>query len=102
MFDLYTPLISGVDVVLKDASHYGDPLWMHAPLKKPQTLAITTKFLSLCSAIGVVELSLFDWFLFSLSPGLCPDWEDWNPKNAKKNAKEAMDNAEKWLDIPQV
>lgn len=25
MFDLYTPLISGVDVVLKDASHYGDP-----------------------------------------------------------------------------
>lgn len=58
--------------------------------------------LSPCSAIGVVELSLFDWFLFSLSPGLCPDWEDWNPKNAKKNAKEAMDNAEKWLDIPQV
>lgn len=52
--------------------------------------------------IGVVELSLFDCFLFSLSPGLCPDWEDWNPKNAKKNAKEAMDNAEKWLDIPQV
>ncbi|XP_052680465.1 filamin-C-like isoform X8 [Crassostrea angulata] len=38
----------------------------------------------------------------AVGPGLCPDWEDWNPKNAKKNAKEAMDNAEKWLDIPQL
>lgn len=74
----------------------------HSKNLRHQPLAITTKFLSPCSAIGVVELSLFDWFLFSLSPGLCPDWEDWNPKNAKKNAKEAMDNAEKWLDIPQV
>jgi filamin len=34
--------------------------------------------------------------------GLCPDWDEWTPKNAKKNAKEAMDAAEKWLDIPQV
>ncbi|XP_061187564.1 filamin-A-like isoform X11 [Saccostrea echinata] len=38
----------------------------------------------------------------AVGPGLCPDWEDWNPKNAKKNAKEAMDNAEKWLDVPQL
>ena len=36
------------------------------------------------------------------SVGLCPDWEDWDPKNAKKNAKEAMDAAENWLDVPQV
>ena len=34
--------------------------------------------------------------------GLCPDWEDWDPKKAKQNAKEAMDAAEKWLDVPQV
>ena len=34
--------------------------------------------------------------------GLCPDWEDWDPKKAKENAKEAMDAAEKWLDVPQV
>lgn len=75
---------------------------MHAPLKNlrhRQPRANTTVSVV---TIGVVELSLFDCFLFSLSPGLCPDWEDWNPKNAKKNAKEAMDNAEKWLDIPQV
>ena len=36
------------------------------------------------------------------STGLCPDWEDWDPRNAKKNAKDAMDNAEEWLDVPQV
>ncbi|XP_025106448.1 filamin-A-like isoform X4 [Pomacea canaliculata] len=35
-------------------------------------------------------------------PGLCPDWEDWDPKKAKNNAKEAMDAAEKWLDVPQL
>lgn len=37
-----------------------------------------------------------------LSVGLCPDWEDWDPKKAKANAKEAMDAAEQWLDVPQV
>ena len=34
--------------------------------------------------------------------GLCPDWEDWTPKNATNNAKDAMDAAEQWLDVPQV
>ena len=37
-----------------------------------------------------------------LASGLCPDWEDWDPKKAKQNAQEAMDAAEKWLDVPQV
>ena len=37
-----------------------------------------------------------------ISSGLCPDWEDWDPKKAKQNAQEAMDAAEKWLDVPQV
>ena len=40
--------------------------------------------------------------LICLFLGLCPDWEDWDPKKAKENAKEAMDAAEKWLDVPQV
>ncbi|KAL8582065.1 hypothetical protein ACOMHN_028046 [Nucella lapillus] len=35
-------------------------------------------------------------------PGLCPDWEDWDPKKGDNNAKEAMDAAEKWLDVPQL
>ena len=34
--------------------------------------------------------------------GLCPDWTDWDPNQAKRNATEAMDLAEKWLDVPQV
>lgn len=40
--------------------------------------------------------------MFPIVTGLCPDWEDWQPKNAVKNAKEAMDAAEQWLDVPQV
>ncbi len=34
--------------------------------------------------------------------GLCPDWEDWDPKKPERNATEAMDQAEQWLDVPQV
>ncbi|XP_038047792.1 filamin-A-like isoform X9 [Patiria miniata] len=36
------------------------------------------------------------------APGLCPDWEDWDPKDNLKNAKEAMKLAQDWLDVPQV
>lgn len=38
----------------------------------------------------------------AVAPGLCPDWPDWTPQNALKNAKEAMDLADKWLGIPQL
>ncbi|CAH1784407.1 unnamed protein product [Owenia fusiformis] len=38
----------------------------------------------------------------AIAPGLCPDWDDWDPKKAKNNAKEAMDAAEQWLDVPQL
>ena len=34
--------------------------------------------------------------------GLCPDWEDWDPKDSLRNAKEAMDLAQDWLGVPQV
>lgn len=27
----------------------------------------------------------------SVAPGLCPDWEDWDPKKPTENAREAMD-----------
>ncbi|XP_022101220.1 filamin-C-like isoform X6 [Acanthaster planci] len=36
------------------------------------------------------------------APGLCPDWEDWDPKDNLKNAKEAMQLAKDWLDVPQL
>ena len=34
--------------------------------------------------------------------GLCPDWLDWDAKQALRNAKEAMDSAETWMNVPQV
>ena len=34
--------------------------------------------------------------------GLCPDWNDWDPKDALQNASEAMALADDWLRIPQV
>lgn len=34
--------------------------------------------------------------------GLCPDWDDWDPKDALQNATEALSLADDWLRIPQV
>ncbi|VDN43337.1 unnamed protein product, partial [Dibothriocephalus latus] len=38
----------------------------------------------------------------SCAPGLCPDWRDWEPKQKLRNAQEAMNAAEQWLDVPQL
>lgn len=38
----------------------------------------------------------------SCAPGLYPDWQNNDPHNKLKNAKEAMELAEQWLGIPQV
>lgn len=38
----------------------------------------------------------------AVAPGLCPDWPDWNPKNSLQNAKEAMNLANNWLNVPQL
>lgn len=35
-------------------------------------------------------------------PGLCPDWETWDPVKPVENATEAMQLADDWLGIPQV
>ncbi|XP_075946071.1 filamin-C-like isoform X4 [Anarhichas minor] len=36
------------------------------------------------------------------APGLCPDWSDWDPNQPVQNAKEAMQQADDWLGVPQV
>uniref|UniRef100_A0A8C9TIM2 Filamin C n=1 Tax=Scleropages formosus TaxID=113540 RepID=A0A8C9TIM2_SCLFO len=36
------------------------------------------------------------------APGLCPDWEEWDPKQPVDNATEAMKQADDWLGVPQV
>ncbi|XP_018312647.1 filamin-like isoform X4 [Mycetomoellerius zeteki] len=38
----------------------------------------------------------------AVAPGLCPDWREWNPKDAVQNASEAMGLADDWLNIPQL
>ena len=47
---------------------------------------------------GVKLASLVD----ATAPGLFPEWEDLDPKNAVENAAEAMKRAEDWLGVPQV
>ncbi|XP_054622814.1 filamin-C-like isoform X2 [Dunckerocampus dactyliophorus] len=36
------------------------------------------------------------------APGLCPDWEIWDPSQPVENAREAMQQADDWLGVPQV
>ncbi|KAM8820778.1 filamin-C isoform 2-T2 [Eudromia elegans] len=36
------------------------------------------------------------------APGLCPDWESWDPQQPVQNAREAMQQADDWLGVPQV
>ena len=38
----------------------------------------------------------------NVAPGLCPDWEDMDPNQPLKNATEAMDLADKWLNVPKL
>ncbi|XP_027134628.1 filamin B a isoform X2 [Larimichthys crocea] len=38
----------------------------------------------------------------SCAPGLCPDWETWDPVKPVENATEAMKLADDWLGVPQV
>ncbi|XP_065372293.1 filamin-A isoform X2 [Calliphora vicina] len=36
------------------------------------------------------------------APGLCPDWDMWDPKDAVQNASEAMGLADDWLNVRQL
>ncbi|XP_027898786.1 filamin-C-like isoform X2 [Xiphophorus couchianus] len=36
------------------------------------------------------------------APGLCPDWAGWDPNQPVQNAREAMQQADDWLGVPQV
>lgn len=38
----------------------------------------------------------------AVAPGLCPDWQDWDPKDAVQNAAEAMGLADDWLNVRQL
>lgn len=34
--------------------------------------------------------------------GLCPDWDSWDQTKPVDNAREAMQQADEWLGVPQV
>lgn len=38
----------------------------------------------------------------AVAPGLCPDWDAWDPKDAVQNASEAMGLADDWLNVRQL
>lgn len=38
----------------------------------------------------------------SIPLGLCPDWAEWDPNQPVQNAREAMQQADDWLGVPQV
>lgn len=38
----------------------------------------------------------------SMSPGLCPQWSQWNSKHAFANSEMVLELAEKYLGVPQV
>nr|CAD7264189.1 unnamed protein product [Timema shepardi] len=38
----------------------------------------------------------------AVAPGLCPDWQDWNPTDSLQNASEAMGLADDWLNVRQL
>lgn len=50
-----------------------------------------------CFPLVIVSLSLS-----TISAGLCPDWEAWDPNQPVQNAREAMQQADDWLGVPQV
>ncbi|XP_041952722.1 filamin-A isoform X1 [Alosa sapidissima] len=38
----------------------------------------------------------------SCAPGLCPDWDSWDQTKPVDNAREAMQQADDWLGVPQL
>jgi filamin len=57
-----------------------------------------------------VSFAISDWnngkaigaLVDSVTPGLCPDWAEWDTKEALQNATEAMCLADDWLGVRQL
>lgn len=76
-------------------------------------------FLCCCSLLAWIQIKIpgmsinnftKDWttgkpvgaLVDACAPGLCPDWELWDPDNSVQNATEAMQLADDWLDVRQL
>lgn len=64
---------------------------------KPQPLRVLGEQMP-CILAGWLPLTIVS----ITSPGLCPDWEAWDPNQPVENAREAMQQADDWLGVPQV
>ncbi|XP_076363644.1 filamin-A-like isoform X2 [Tachypleus tridentatus] len=58
--------------------------------QKLENVSVVLRFLEENEQIKIVNI------------GLCPDWSDWNPKDALKNVSGTMTLATDWLNVPQL
>ena len=88
------------------------PIWDEDEKKKPEQTPKQRLLNWVLGKLPEVPVKNFttDWndgraigaLVDGVAPGLCPDWDAWNPRDAVPNATEAMNAAEQWLDVPQV
>ncbi|CAH8522190.1 unnamed protein product [Dicrocoelium dendriticum] len=67
--------------------------WLVQKMPEPPVRNFTTDWNN-----GIAVGALVD----ACAPGLCPDWPDWDKRQALRNATEAMTAAEDWLSVPQL
>lgn len=67
--------------------------WIHSRIPEAPINNFTTDWTS-GKAVG----ALVD----ACAPGLCPDWDLWDPKDAVQNASEAMGLADDYLNVRQL
>lgn len=61
------------------------------------TLEQFKRFWEIHSLYGESEITFGFWLA-----GLCPDWDSWDQTKPVDNAREAMQQADDWLGVPQV
>ena len=66
------------------------------------TVALSAPSLTLSLPVFAIFCFPIYTLVLMCGTGLCPDWSDWDPKDALQNATEAMGLADDWLKIPQV
>ena len=65
-------------------------------LKRLSEFSLGTELLPPLESVNTNSISCV------LLTGLCPDWESWDPRKPVDNAREAMQQADDWLGVPQV
>lgn len=61
----------------------------------------TSKYFKASLTQSLENVSKYSYFYFWFA-GLCPDWDSWDQTKPVDNAREAMQQADDWLGVPQV